>query len=155
MHKFSNGKFGMQKLARPIFGIIIGLMVSTASNAANKNDIVGVWVDQAGDGLIEILAQDGKYIGKIASRTRPTGPLRKDIHNPDPVLRTRTLLGLAIMGGLTYQGHDKWTRGWIYDPDNGKTYHCEISLDNINKLAIRGFIGYSLFGETQTWTRKK
>ena len=44
----------------------------------------------------------------------------------------------------------EWTNGTIYDPTNGKTYSCVIKYRN-GKLDLRGYIGISLIGRTQTW----
>jgi uncharacterized protein (DUF2147 family) len=42
------------------------------------------------------------------------------------------------------------------DPDEGKIYRCTVTLkDDGRGLEIRGFIGVSLFGRTQVWTRVK
>ena len=51
--------------------------------------------------------------------------------------------------GATFDG------GKITDPKNGKTYNCKISFDGNNKLIVRGYIGISLFGRSQTWVRDK
>jgi uncharacterized protein (DUF2147 family) len=65
------------------------------------------------------------------------------------------IIGMTIVKGLkekngSYQG------GEILDPDNGKTYKCKMKLDETgNKLEVRGFIGVSLFGRSQTWTREE
>ena len=51
---------------------------------------------------------------------------------------------------------DRWTGGQIVDPDNGKTYRCEIVVeDSGNKLKVRGYVGFSLFGRTEYWLRER
>lgn len=45
---------------------------------------------------------------------------------------------------------DEWEDGTIYDPENGKTYSCTIKFRD-GKLDLRGYIGISLIGRTQTW----
>jgi uncharacterized protein (DUF2147 family) len=48
----------------------------------------------------------------------------------------------------------EWSDGEILDPKNGKTYRCDIQLtDNGEKLNVRGYIGITLFGRSQTWER--
>ncbi len=40
------------------------------------------------------------------------------------------------------------------DPDNGRVYKTKLRLDDGGrKLRVRGFIGFSLLGRTQTWVR--
>ena len=54
---------------------------------------------------------------------------------------------------MNYDGDGHWSGGTIYKPDNGKTYKCKIALNADGTLSVRGFIGFSLLGVTQTWTR--
>jgi uncharacterized protein (DUF2147 family) len=47
-----------------------------------------------------------------------------------------------------------WSGGEILDPKNGKIYRAKMSLSEDGKsLNVRGFIGVSLIGRTQTWWR--
>jgi uncharacterized protein (DUF2147 family) len=39
------------------------------------------------------------------------------------------------------------------DPKSGKTYKCSMDFDGKDTLKVRGFIGISLIGRTQTWKR--
>jgi len=49
---------------------------------------------------------------------------------------------------------DVWDGGEILDPDGGSIYRCKLHpVDDGSKLEVRGFIGISLFGRSQTWTR--
>ena len=44
--------------------------------------------------------------------------------------------------------------GDILDPNNGKVYQVKLKLiDGGAKLEVRGYIGISLLGRTQTWIR--
>ena len=48
-----------------------------------------------------------------------------------------------------------WEKGHIYDPENGKDYKCKMTLASADVLRVRGFIGISLIGRTEVWTRVK
>jgi uncharacterized protein (DUF2147 family) len=62
-------------------------------------------------------------------------------------------IGMTIMTGLHRQD-DHWGGGEILDPDNGSIYRCRIrAIDSGRKLEVRGYIGISLLGRTQTWLR--
>jgi len=50
---------------------------------------------------------------------------------------------------------DEFNGGTILDPENGKTYKCYLELLSKNKLKVRGFLGFSVFGRTQYWIRKE
>ena len=59
------------------------------------------------------------------------------------------------MSGFTFDGKNTLENGTIYDPKNGKTYDCKISRDANGNLNVRGFIGISLLGRTETFEKLK
>jgi len=135
------------------FLITLGLGLFTTSFAQNPADgIVGEWLSAKKDGRIQIYRQGSTYTGKI---TWGTGRSTKDDKNPDPALRNRDLIGLVILSGFSFKGDNVWEDGTIYDPGDGKTYACKMSLKNPNSLSIRGYIGLSIFGRTEVWSRVK
>lgn len=119
--------------------------------ALTETDILGFWVNQAGDGVIEISQEIHIYKGTIIGST--DGKDRSDANNPNPDLRSRSLQYVVVMGEFKYAGDNKWKEGWVYDPNNGKTYSCKMELIDERTLKIRGYIGISLFGRTEIWTR--
>jgi len=124
----------------------------------NTQSVEGVWLSADGTGWIKIVLGAEGLIGSIAGSPDDSGkrkPTDRDDLNPDPALRDRLLLGLIIMDGLTYAGEGKWKNGRIYDPNSGKTYKCKLSLVDENTLELRGYIGISLLGRTETWTRRE
>ncbi|HVY04805.1 MAG TPA: DUF2147 domain-containing protein [Burkholderiales bacterium] len=69
--------------------------------------------------------------------------------------KDKPIVGMTILWGLKKDG-DAWTGGEILDPKNGKTYQCKMTLSaDGRKLEVRGFIGVSLIGRTQTWLRQE
>ena len=61
--------------------------------------------------------------------------------------------GLQIIRGLARDG-DEWNGGTILDPETGATYRCSMRLaDGGRKLVVRGYLGISLLGRSQTWLR--
>jgi uncharacterized protein (DUF2147 family) len=68
--------------------------------------------------------------------------------------RNKPVIGMEIMWGLKKDG-DEYTGGRVFDPETGKTYRCKIRVvDGGRKLLVRGFVGFSLLGRTQTWLRE-
>lgn len=66
----------------------------------------------------------------------------------------KPIVGMRIMWGLKKSG-DEWTEGRVFDPDAKKIYRCKLRVvDAGRKLEVRGFIGFSLIGRTQTWVRE-
>ena len=69
--------------------------------------------------------------------------------------KDKPVIGMAILWGLKKDG-DTWGGGEILDPKNGKIYRCKMTLSPDGKsLNVRGFIGISLLGRTQTWLRQE
>jgi uncharacterized protein (DUF2147 family) len=133
------------------------LLATTAIAEELASSIEGVWLSEDGTGLIRIeLGEDGP-VGTIAGSPNDPDQRKssdKDDLNPDPALRDRPLLGLTIMENFTSAGGGKWKNGKIYDPNSGKTYKCKLTLVDANTLELRGYIGISLLGRTETWNRR-
>lgn len=69
--------------------------------------------------------------------------------------KDKPIVGMTIVWGLKKDG-DTWAGGEILDPKNGKIYRCKMTLSADGKsLSVRGFIGISLIGRTQTWWREE
>ncbi|MBK8055704.1 MAG: DUF2147 domain-containing protein [Saprospiraceae bacterium] len=66
----------------------------------------------------------------------------------------KDLVGLDILWGMKESGKI-WEGGTILDPKTGKEYNCKIEFDGTEKLKVRGYVGVSLFGRTQTWYKVK
>ena len=136
---------------------IMGLMVGPLC-ADHHSAVEGVWVNGDGDGWIELAIRDGELTGRIVgSPDDPENrkPSRLDTENPDPALRDRPVRGLVIMTGFRYEGDGEWTGGRIYDPNSGNTYKGTIRVQDADTLKLRGYIGISLLGRTDTWTRRQ
>ena len=122
---------------------------------ATESAVEGRWLSGDGDGWIDIQRVGDSLIGVIAGspNDQPGDPPRHDDKNPDPALRDRPLKGMTIMSGFTYDGDGRWSGGRIYDPNSGKTYKATIRQVDANTIKLRGYIGISLFGRSDTWTR--
>ncbi len=67
--------------------------------------------------------------------------------------KNKPVVGMTILWGLKDEG-GVWKGGEILDPDNGKTYRCKMTVsEDGRELDVRGYIGISLIGRTQTWLR--
>lgn len=63
--------------------------------------------------------------------------------------------GMVIAWGLRREG-STWDDGKIMDPKNGKVYSAKMTpVDGGRKLEVRGYMGFSLLGRTQTWEREE
>ncbi len=135
--------------------MLIGVMVINVAKsvAQTKNDaITGEWLSQKKDVRFLIFRQNDKYFGKVLWGS---GRDTVDTKNPDGRLRSRKLVGAILLKDFVFDGTDTWQDGTIYDPADGNTYACKLSLTNDKKLKVRGYVGISLFGRTEYWTRIK
>lgn len=133
--------------------IIMLTIFALLINAHAKTErIVSNYMVPSKDGAIQIYEKDGKYYGKI---TLNKDPNKLDENNPDKTKQTRKILGLDILNDFKFDGDDTWGNGTIYDSKNGKTYSCKITRNENGDINIRGFVGLSLLGRTEIFTKLK
>lgn len=138
--------------------IAIALLLPLCLFAEKANDrITGIWFNGDRTSKIEIYqTKDGSFEGKIIwlkEANDAAGKPKTDTRNPDAKLAKRPLLEMVVLSGLVSDGNTKYKNGKIYDPKTGKTYSAKAELTNNNTLALRGFVGISLAGRTDTWIR--
>jgi uncharacterized protein (DUF2147 family) len=135
--------------------LLVSLFCTRTIVFAQADPIEHEWYNEAKSGKIKIYkAKDGRFYGRISWLKEPNrdGKPKLDYKNPDEALRNDPELGLMILKGFKKDGDDTYNDGTIYDPKNGKTYSCKITRKG-EELDVRGFIGFSLIGRTETWTR--
>ena len=125
---------------------------------AQSDDILGIWLEEKKQSKIEVYKKDNSFFGKIVWLKKPLdedGNIKLDKKNPNNSMRENPIKGLVIMKDLKYKKKGEWSDGEIYDARSGKTYSLEVYMKNVNKLDLRGYLGFTLFGKTTTWTRVK
>ena len=133
---------------------VVLMLAFLGASAQSADDVLGKWKTGSGDAHVEIFKRGGKYFGKIVWLKEPLredGTEKLDRENPDEALRSRKILGLEMLEGFEFDD-DEWEDGTIYDPKSGKTYSCVMELED-GILKVRGYIGISLIGRTDEWTR--
>jgi len=137
---------------------MLGLPVASpaqAQAAVNLSSPVGLWapLDSTGKpmGLIRIYEEQGLIFGRI----EPTGPDddEKRCTRCTDERKDHPFNGLVLMRHLRIQGKE-YVGGDILDPRTGYVYGCNLRLiDGGHRLIMRGFLGISLLGHSQTWQR--
>ena len=128
---------------------------------AAEGAVLGTWLTADGKSRVEIAQCGSELCGKIVWLQEPNYPVddemagqaKLDRNNPDNELHIRPLMGLPMLSGFHYGEDNVWEGGKIYDPRNGKTYSCKLTLVDANTLKVRGYIGFSFIGRTTIWTR--
>ncbi len=126
----------------------------------NADQILGTWLTGSGNARVEIYKNANNFQGKIVWLSEPIDPAtnkpKTDTKHPNSNLHSRPLMGLINLWGFSYNDNaGNWEKGHIYDPKTGKEYKCTITAKDKNTLNVRGFIGFSMIGRTDVWTRVK
>ena len=152
----------MMSLTRRLF--VPAVAMASVALAADAMTPAGLWKtidDKTGQprSFVRIVPTPSGYEGRVA-KILPMPD--DDPANPDHLCRVCTderkdkpILGMVILRGLKPDG-DVFAGGEILDPNNGKTYRCKLTVkDGGKRLDVRGFIGISLIGRTQSWLREE
>ncbi len=120
---------------------------------------VGTWKtidDETGKAKshVEIYkAKDGMLQAKVLKILTP-GEENANCNECKGDKKDKPITGMVILTGMSEKS-GTWKGGTILDPKNGKEYKCTMKLKDANTLDVRGFVGVSLLGRTQTWYRLK
>src|SRR5262249_34413407 len=131
------------------------LAVVTGSALGEDAGVVGIWMTEHRDAKIRIAPCGPALCGAIVWLAKPAdeaGRPLADVNNPDAGTRSRPLIGLTILSGMTKSG-DEW-RGRIYNSDDGKDYDVRLSLIDAGHASIKGCVLGGLFCGGETWTRQ-
>jgi uncharacterized protein (DUF2147 family) len=109
----------------------------------------GTFVTEDGTALVHVEPCGTSICGRVAEvLNRQPGIPRTDVHNPNPQLRSRPLVGLSILSGFSWNGR-QWTGGQIYDPKTGRTYRSKLNVAADGSLAVSGCVLFIC--QSQTW----
>jgi uncharacterized protein (DUF2147 family) len=136
-------------------------LASAASTLAQAASPTGLWQtidDKTGQpkAVVQIVQDsDGTLSGKILEGIGSNNdPTRRCTACTDS-RKDQLVKGMTFINGMKPDG-DAWDGGQILDPESGKLYKCKMHLDdNGEKLVVRGYIGVSLLGRSQTWIRQQ
>jgi uncharacterized protein (DUF2147 family) len=147
------------RAALAIVVLVVGARV--ARSAADTP--AGLWRtidDKTGKdrSLVRITEHGGVYDGTVEQIliTLPDDDPNHLCRHCTGDLKDKPIVGMTILRGLKKAGDATYDGGEILDPKNGKTYSAKATLeDGGRKLDVRGYIGFSLIGRSQTWLRQE
>ena len=106
--------------------------------------------------LVRIVETNGVYTGKVEKVIDPDSPKDAVCKDCTDERKDQPVVGMTIIRNMKQSYGDKtvFEGGDVLDPNNGKVYKAKMKLiDNGARLEVRGFVGISLLGRTQTWIR--
>jgi len=139
------------------FGFALLLALVAVPLRAQQLTPAGLWqtisdVDGKAKAHIRIREVQGEYLGVIEKILNPAKQGERCEDCPGE-RHNQLVLGLTIIDGVHRDG-DTFRGGHILDPDNGKLYSVKLTpIDEGRRLEVRGYLGFSLLGRTQTWIR--
>ena len=144
--------------SRCIVFLAVLLAVATVRAATPDLSPAGLWKtidDKTGRarGFVRIYEHDGELFGKIESSLSPE-EAKEVCHHCSGDRKDKPVIGMVILTGMKKSG-EGYGGGEILDPDTGWVYRCKMRLaENGKKLILRGYLGVSLLGRSQTWVRE-
>lgn len=135
-------------------------LMAVSAVAMAQNTPAGSWTtidDATGKpkSVVEIYeARDGTLAGRVEQ-------ILQSDKGPNPVCdkctganKDKPVKGMVILWGIKQKG-GTWEGGKILDPATGKVYSVKVTPSSDGrKLEVRGFMGFSMLGRTQSWVRQ-
>jgi uncharacterized protein (DUF2147 family) len=157
--------FGLHLIKRGILLLVLAAALA-AGAAASKNrclaqpaparELDGTWLTADGAAMIRFEACAPSRCGRLVWLRDPidpeTGAQLLDKNNPDPALRTRQLLGIALITDVTPVRQDEW-QAKAYNAEDAGTYAVTLRLAAPDRLALRGCGLAGLICRTEFWSR--
>ena len=101
--------------------------------------------------IIVLYEEKGLLFGRVETLVDPDAVKICDKCSDER--KGQAVTGMVVVRRMKKDG-EEYTGGDILDPKNGSVYRCKMRLiDEGRKLSVRGYIGFSLFGRSQTWIR--
>ena len=128
--------------------LLFATLAALSTPAWAAAPIEGRYVTENGRAVVAVKTCGKAMCGKVDKILRPKkGVPARDINNADPALRSRPILGLPILTGLT-PDDDVW-RGDIYNPEDGNEYRAVVSRMANGSLKVQGCLAFIC--KTQVW----
>ncbi len=153
-----------------ILGLVMPVSAQQIGSGAGEapSPVVGTWLTDNETEITILPCQEGLcgYLSKIVIPEEIYAQNKSTIdaigianltddNNPDPALKSRTLLGMQM---ITLHTHISPIRheGTLYNPEDGQTYYGKVELADWQTLLLRGCLGWLTFAcanEDRVWTR--
>lgn len=141
-------------MKRLVLRILVLLFLCLAPPVAwaqelKEEHMYGDWVFPENGTVIRYYGCGESLCGKIV---KVADPSRRDIHNPDPALRKRPIIGIVLFTSTSKKGPTTW-RGKLYSTLDGSTYEGTLNLLDKSKFVVVGCIFGNLLCDAKTFIR--
>ena len=150
-------RFSRSKFLAAFSGVAAAAAIATSAAAADPS-VTGLW-QKLEDGKpvvwVLIVEHDGTFEGAFAKMFPKPGEkpdFKCDKCEDDR--KDKPLLGLSFIRDMKHKTGLEYEDGNILDPRDGKIYHANMKVSPDGQtLYLRGYLGISLFGKTEEWSR--
>ena len=142
-----------------VFALVLMALLFVAAAGAQQltpklQSAIGHWQaysDGKPGGQVETYLQNGQLFGRV-THVRPGRTPQDMCDKCSGEYKNQLILGMVLLRNFHPDGED-WVGGTVVDPENGKVYKGKIWTVGKDSLHLRGFIGISLLGRTESWVR--
>jgi uncharacterized protein (DUF2147 family) len=138
---------------------VVAVTADTVPVRATEPTAAGLWeqVDEnsgKAESWFKISERGGVYEGNVVKIFSKPGEDENWVCNKcEGAEKGAPVLGLTLIKGMQRNGLS-YEHGTIMDPRDGSVYRALMKLSpDGQKLEVRGYLGISLFGRSQTWNR--
>lgn len=133
--------------------LFVFLMTVGSANAVEPLNPYGYWLTENERSVIKVEPCGKSLCGYI--HWIIDGGMQYDTKNPQENLRGQPMCGLQIIQGLKPDANKEgsFSDGKIYKADDGDVYDASLTMKSNSELTVRGYMGISLLGKSQTWKR--
>lgn len=139
-----------------VASLVLSAVPVVAAAERPADPAYGYWLTENRKAIVRISPCGAATCGRmvwVESAVDDAGRPKRDWKNTDVVKRQRTICGIELVGGLSRADDGAWQDGWLYNPRDGATYSAEIRAVSQSELEVRGYLGISVLGKSQIWTR--
>jgi uncharacterized protein (DUF2147 family) len=148
------------KVILSVLGLVFLTSLSSQGRlhpATMEERICGKWESTDKNLILQVCMKDNKVVAQIVWFSDTEGkPLDywTDIHNPNPALRSRKILGMNVVNSLTYKPEtNSWEDGIIYDSKHGREWNASAYIDKNGLLKVKGYWHFKFIGKTMTFNK--
>ena len=135
---------------------LLSLSAAGAQQLSPKlQNAIGRWQivnsDGTPGGKAETYLENGRLFGRV-TEARPGRTPRDVCDKCSGEYKNQLILGMVFLRNFHPEG-DNWVDGTVVDPENGREYKGKLWAVGKDSLHMRGYIGISLLGRTESWVR--